>query len=118
MLFIYYRANKQHSLFPELQSMVKKAMGMDQILESILERLGQLELAYLIDDYAEGKDTGLIDLLLVGKVDQTNLSDLVRKTEKYIGRKIRTLVMEKDEYEHMKATFEKRPKILLWSNTN
>ena len=51
---IQYQANQKHPLFHELQSMVQKALGMDRILDSILERLGNLEEAYLIDDYAEG----------------------------------------------------------------
>ena len=88
---INYHANTEHPLFPELQSMVRKSLGMDKILESIIERLGNLNRAFLIDDYAQGKDSGLIDLVLVGDIDQTNLDDLVKKTEKYIGRKIRTL---------------------------
>src|SRR5210317_383780 len=96
---IQYQANQKHPLFHELQSMVQKALGMDRILESILERLGNLEEAYLIDDYAEGKDTGIIDLVLIGDIDQTNLNDLVHKTERYIDRKIRTLVLTSKEQE-------------------
>lgn len=115
---IHYRANSKHPLFAELHSMVKKAMGMDQILESIIERLGDLEEAYLLDDYAEGKDTGIIDLVLVGNIDQENLNDLSKKTEKYIDRKIRTLTFDKDEFVSMRKIFGKRPMLLLWkSNT-
>ena len=111
---INYQANLTHPLFPELQSMVKKSLGMDHILESILERLGNLKQAYLIDDYAQGKDTGLIDLLLVGDIDRESLEDLVKKTEKYIGRKIRTLVVNEDEYKEMNKFFIQKPKVLLW----
>lgn len=110
-----YCANERHGLFPELHSMVRKALGMDQILESIIVRLGNLERALLIDDYAEGRDTGLIDLVLVGDISQANLADLVRKTEAYIGRKIRTLVLTEGEYERMQPTFAERPTLLLWS---
>jgi DNA-binding MarR family transcriptional regulator len=110
-----YQANTEHALFPELQSMVRKALGMDRIIESILERLGALELALLLDDYAEGKDTGIIDLLLVGDIDQRNLIDLVAKTERYIDRKIRTLCLTRDEYERMHARLEQRPHLLLWN---
>ena len=56
---INYRANPAHPLFPELQSMVRKSLGMDRIIESILERLGDLETAILIDDYAAGKGVWL-----------------------------------------------------------
>lgn len=111
---ILYRANDTHPLFPELQSMVRKALGMDRILDSIIQRLGNLEQAWLLDDYAEGKDTGIIDLLLVGKVDERSLADIVRKTERYIGRKIRTLVLGRDEYRRLLPSLTERPQLLLW----
>ena len=98
---VLYGANTQHPLFPELKSMVSKVMGIDQVIDSIITRLGDLEEAYLIDDYAEGKDTGIIDLLLVGEIDEYHLNDLSRKTERYIKRKIRSLVLTRDEYEQM-----------------
>ncbi len=78
--------------------MVGKAMGIDQVIDSIVTRLGDLDRAYLIDDYAEGKDTGIVDLLLVGKIDQYHLNDLSRKTERYIKRKIRSLVLTQEEF--------------------
>ena len=111
---INYQANSQHALFPELQSMVKKALGMDQILESIINRLGNLEEAVLLDDYACGRDTGIIDLLLIGNIDMENLQDLVGKTEKYIGRKIRTLVLSRTEYLSLQKNIEKRSRLVLW----
>ncbi len=111
---IYYMANTNHSLFPELKSMVSKVMGIDQVIDSIVKRLGDLERAYLIDDYAEGKDTGIIDLLLVGDIDEYHLNDLSRKTERYIKRKIRSLVLGKDEFESFHAKMNNRPWLLIW----
>jgi len=111
---ILYQANQNHALFKELQSMVQKALGMDRILDSILERLGNLEEAYLIDDYAEGKDTGIIDLVLVGDIDQVNLQDLTKKTEKYIDRKIRTLSLNVEEWKNLQKNLKKKPILLLW----
>ncbi len=111
---ILYKANRKHPLYNELHSMVIKALGMDRILDSIIERLGNLEEAYLIDDYAAGKDTGLVDLLLVGSVDLVNLEDLVAKTEKYIDRKIRTLVLSSEEFVNLKPALSKKPMLLIW----
>ena len=111
---VFYKANQKHPLFPELKSMVGKVMGIDQVIDSIVTRLGDLERAYLLDDYADGKDTGIIDLLLVGNIDQYHLNDLSRKTERYIKRKIRSLVLSKEEYEELSPKLEKRPKLLIW----
>ena len=69
----------------------------------------------LLDDYAEGKDSGIIDLLLVGDIDQLNLIDLVAKTERSIDRKIRTLCLTRDEYERMHDRLDQRPQLLLWN---
>jgi hypothetical protein len=68
----------------------------------------------LIDDYAEGKDTGIIDLVLIGDIDKTNLMDLTTKTERYIERKIRTLTMTQEEYEERGAMLKNRPQFVLW----
>lgn len=111
---VIYKANQEHPLFPELKSMVAKVMGLDQVIDSIVSRLGDLESAYLIDDYAEGKDTGIIDLLLVGNIDQYHLNDLSRKTERYIKRKIRSLVLSRDEYKEFEPKLKAGPHILIW----
>jgi len=111
---VNYSANQDHPLYPELHSMVRKALGMDHILESILERLGELETAILLDDYAQGRDTGIIDLLLIGDINKENLVDIISKTEKYIQRRIRTLVLSRIEYSDMKVILVNRPQFILW----
>jgi hypothetical protein len=73
-------------------------------------------MAFLIDDYAEGKDTGIIDILLVGMIDEYQLNDLSRKTERYIKRKIRSLVVSEDEYKSLQQKFNIRPKLLIWTS--
>jgi hypothetical protein len=111
---VFYMANQEHPLFPELKSMVAKVTGIDQVIDGIVNRLGDLEGAYLIDDYAEGKDGGIIDLLLVGNIDQYHLNDLSRKTERYIKRKIRTLVLSREEYGDLLPELKKRPLVQIW----
>ena len=112
---INYRANTEHALFPELSSIVRKSLGMDRILDSIVGRLGDVEKAILVGDYAEGKDSGLIDLVLIGNIDLVNLNDLVAKTERYIHRKIRTLVFKPHEIEQSETIFAGRPSLVLWT---
>jgi predicted nucleotidyltransferase len=111
---VFYMANTEHSLFPELRSMVSKVMGIDQVIDSIVQRLGNLEKAYLIGDYAEGKDTGIIDLVLVGDIDPYHLNDLIVKTERYIKRKIRTLCLTRTEFDEFLPGLSKRPHLLIW----
>ena len=89
-------------------------MGVDQVIDGIVGRLGDLKRAYLIDDYAEGKDNGIIDLLLVGDIDEYHLNDLSRKTERYIKRKIRSLVLNEEEFKDFESKLRDRPCLLIW----
>ncbi|MAF95437.1 MAG: transcriptional regulator, partial [Rhodospirillaceae bacterium] len=84
--------------------------------EGIIRRLGNLERAYLIGDYADGKDSGIIDLLLVGDLDHYQLNDLSGKTERYIKRKIRTLVFSQEKYKKMLPELNRRAKVPIWEN--
>jgi hypothetical protein len=115
---VFYSANTAHTLFPELRSMVQKVMGIDQVIDGIVQRLGNLEQAFLIADYAEGKDTGIIDILLVGEIDDHHLNDLTRKTERYINRKIRALVLTPQECDSLQYQLQSRPMLLIWENEN
>ncbi len=111
---IYYCANQEHPLFPELNSMVKKVLGIDQVLDSIIKRLGNLEKAYVIDDYAEGKDTGIIDLVFVGEIDQHQINHLSKPLEQYLQKKLRILVLSLQESEDLEPKILQRPHFLLW----
>ena len=113
---VLYTANEDHPLFPELRSMVTKVMGVDQVVDGIVNQLGDLEMAYLIGDYAEGKDTGIIDLVLVGRIDKGHLNYLIERTEQHMKRKIRPLVLNRQEHEKLLPEFRKRPQVLLWGN--
>jgi len=114
---VHYSANTDHVLFPELRSMVTKVLGVDRVIEGIVSRLGEVEKAYLIDDYAEGKNSGIIDLVLLGNIDQYHLNDLSRKTEKYLNRKIRTIVLSREEFKNWLPQLKTRPHFLIWDAT-
>jgi hypothetical protein len=115
---LYYRANTSHPLFPELSSMVRKITGIDELMTSVVDRLGNLEAAYLIGDYARGADTGIIDVVLVGEIDRVQLDDFVAKTEAYIDRKIRSLVVTGREFDALKGKKAFKPMLKLWEAGN
>ena len=115
---IEYSANIEHPLYPELKSLVHKYMGIDKIIDNIvnkmISRLGQLEMAFITGDYAEGKDSGIIDLILVGDVNSKNLHGYVEKAEGLINRKIRTLVLSNDEFERNRKSLQADTALWLW----
>lgn len=112
---VYYQANTAHPLFPELFSMVRKITGIDELVRSVVDRLGNLEAGYLVGDYARGIDTGVIDVVLVGDIDKAQLDDFVQKTEAYIQRKIRSLILSGEEFEQLRKKKSFDPIVRLWA---
>lgn len=109
-----YRANTTHPLFPEVQRIVAKTVGLDKVVEQVVSRLGNVEMAFITGDYARGVDSGLIDLVLVGEIDKTYLQNLVEKLENLIERKVRTLVLSGSEYRKLLENFSKAPALVVW----
>ena len=94
--------------------MVRKITGIDELASSVIERLGNLEEVYLTGDYAQGMDTGIIDIILIGKINRDQLDDVVVKTERYIHRKIRPLVLNADEFSKLEKKGSFGPVMKLW----
>ena len=111
---VNYKAKESHPLFFEIRSIVTKMTGLDSLIEWVIQRLGNVENAYLIGDYAKGKDSGIIDVILVGKIDKAYLTELIDKAEDLVQRKIRYLVLNDVELEKYKVQ-NKEPILLLWS---
>lgn len=75
--------------------MVSKFLGLDELMEKIVRRMGNVEKAIIVGDYAQGVDSGTIDLVLVGRdLDLEYLDFIVNKTFEKINRKIRVRVVE------------------------
>ena len=78
-----------HPLYDVLRKVVLKHLGLEDIVENVLERIGNVKKIILIGDYAEGKDSGNIEVFLIGKdLNMEYISQLEHKIEKLIKRKV------------------------------
>jgi hypothetical protein len=93
---------------------VKKFVGIDKVAEELAAKLGDIRAAYVIGDYAQGNDSGLIDLVLVGRVDEEKLKEVTEKTENLIKRKIRTLVLNEDEFVKLQDRLNIKHALFIW----
>lgn len=112
---IEYNANTNHPLYPELKTLVHKYLGLDKIVENVIKKLGVVKMAFVTGDYALGKDTGIIDLVLVGEINENNLQQLIEKAEAMIKRKIRSLVLTMNEYKALRKTLNAEKALWLWA---
>jgi len=90
----YYRANLKHPLYADIHSIIRKTIGIDQIVEQVVAKLGDVEEAYITGDFARGKDGKTVDILLIGTdIHKDFLLKLIDKAESLINRKIRYLIL-------------------------
>ena len=86
---IEYKANVKHPLFDVLKKVVFKHLGLEEIVETVLERMGHVKEIILVGDYAKGIDSGKIEVFLIGNsLDMEYIAQLEEKIEDLINRKI------------------------------
>jgi len=109
----YFSANTSHPLFKDINNIVKNSVGIDQLIERVINQIGNLEAAYITGDFARGIDSQIIDLVLVGRnIETTYIESLVTRAENLIVRKIRYLILTKNQ---MADFFKDKPALLIWT---
>jgi len=101
---IEYHANSKHPLFEVLRKVVLKHLGLEDVVENVLDRMGNVQKIILVGDYAQGNDTGNIEVFLIGKdLNMEYITQLEEKIEKLIKRKVSFYLASKflSEREHI-----------------
>ncbi len=110
-----FQANTLHPLFNEIHNILLKQVGLDHVIENVIERLGNVERVFLTGDFSKGSDSDMIDLIFVGDIDTSYLVNLIEKAEKLVCRKIRYVIYEDGTFNATNLSkFETHP-LLLWS---
>ena len=106
---VQYRANVKHPLFTILQKVVLKHLGLEDLVETVLGRMGNVKQIILIGDYARGYDSGNIEVFLIGKnLNMEYIAQLEEKIEKLIKRKVSFYLATK--------ILNDQPNIVLYNN--
>ena len=111
-----FNANTKHPLFPEINSILMKFTGLDQLFVRVINQLGDINEVYLIGDLGRGVDSELIDLVFVGNVNRDFLNVLIEKSEKHIKKKIRYVLFSIDEFKDKKHLIITDKDLLLWKH--
>ncbi len=114
----YFQANTKHPLFSSIHNLLIQHLGLDRIIDSIIDELGDLLKVYLVGDFAQGKDSSIIDLIFVGEnINANYLLKLVQKSERLIERKIRYMVFRAKEVDDYLQKKDATEYLLLWENS-
>ncbi len=94
---ISYRANTKHPLFETLKKIISQHIGLDAIVEMILDRMGDVHKIIVVGDYANGLDSGLIEVIVLGsELNIEYIDQLADKIENQIKRKVKFYFEEKN----------------------
>jgi hypothetical protein len=112
-----YTANTTHLLYPDIHNILRKHLGIDQIIEEVTRKLGHVDQVWLSGEFAKGNDSATIDLLLVGTaIDQDYLEQLKEKAISLISRAIRLTLFTPETFEDMKSKIKLVDIFLLWKS--
>lgn len=111
-----FTVNTRHPLFADINRIIMKMVGLEYVVDYVLQRIGDLDKVYLVGKMAQGQDTGIIDLVLVGNnLNKNFLIEQIEKAEKKIDKKIRYVHYGADEFDLGKIKEPGMHPLLIWS---
>lgn len=114
-----FAANTGHPLYNDINQLVRKHLGIDQLVDQVIVRLGEVEKVYLTGAFAHGKESPDIDILLVGgTVDTSYLERLIEKAGSLIKRKVKYRLLGNSQFEELYASQGNKEMLLLWQQNN
>ncbi|RMD77314.1 hypothetical protein D6810_01340 [Candidatus Dojkabacteria bacterium] len=96
----YFELNGNNPLVNEVISMFHKANGLGKEIIESKNKLGNIEYAFLTPNYTKGIFMGLqiIDLVVIGDVNLTELANLINNYQTKINREIHYMVLKSSEF--------------------
>ncbi len=111
-----FQANSKHPLYNDIHNIILKETGIDRVIDKVIHRLGNLLCVYLTGDFARGKDSPVIELILVGKeIDREYLARKIVQAEEIVDRKVSYIVLEPEEAEKYLLKYNPSDLLPLWN---
>ena len=95
---VYYSANTEHPLYPEIRQLVEKTVGVQGLLRTALDD-PDIKIAFIFGSVASGtaRPDSDLDLFVIGNLGLRKLSTLLSGLSDRIGRVINPHVLTEDE---------------------
>ena len=103
---VRFCANTAHPVFPELQALIRKTIGLaDALRLSLAPLAGRIDVAFIFGSMASGTESAGsdIDLMVVGDAGFAEIVDATYAAQATLGREINPKVMSASEWQAKKA---------------
>ncbi len=100
----YYRANRQHPIYPEIRGIVMKTSGLVEVLRSALEG-EKIVAAFVFGSIARNtaRADSDIDLMIIGETSLRKVSRLLAGASEALGREITPHILSLEEFYQRKG---------------
>jgi len=97
---LYYRANTDHPLYPDIRSIVLKTVGLVEILRDALEHDGRITVAFAFGSMAADRGNARSDvgLVVIGDAVPRDVPAMLSEAADKIGREINPIVLTEAEF--------------------
>jgi predicted nucleotidyltransferase len=99
---VYYRANPDNPIFPEIKSIIRKTFGIAEVLRSALQPVADnIRSAFIFGSIARNTDDQAsdIDVMVIGNIGFGEIVDLLSPAETQLGREINAVVYPETEFQ-------------------
>jgi predicted nucleotidyltransferase len=95
----FFRLNKEHPLYEEIKSIISKTIGLENELKGLVDKLDNVEYAFIFGSTAKGTENSNsdVDLMLIGNINQDALTAAVSSIEGKIAREINYHIYSRQE---------------------
>lgn len=103
---LYFRAVRDHPIFPDLRNVVVKTCGIAAELQQALAHIAGIELAFIFGSVAAGTDTAAsdVDVLILGTVGLRKIAPALRAVSTRLVREINPKCMTVSEWKQKKKS--------------
>ena len=99
---VYYQANRNFPIYPELTNILKKTFGLvDVLFDSLATLAEKIEVACVFGSIAKGTENigSDIDVLVIGDIDFTEIVTALYSAETSLGREINPKIYSRKQWE-------------------
>ena len=98
---LQYSANRSHQIYPELAGILRKTVGLADVLLQALTPLAQdINVGFVFGSIARGAETAGsdVDLLIIGALDFGSVVDVLHPVQKQLGREVNPKIFSVREW--------------------
>lgn len=119
---VYYRANPEHPLYPDIRNLVLKTSGLVDVIKTVLSSEKGIKVAFVFGSLARQEDKAAsdVDLMVIGNIGLRKLTGLLMDVAGKVGREInpyalteKEFVKRKSEQDHFLNQLLESPKIFI-----